>query len=86
MENLNLIDKILNYYFHLVRDLIRKNHNSRYIETFGHQNRSKKSSLVSMLLHHITIDSFTHLKTFHEGAWSPYSSIMDCYKFFGTPL
>jgi hypothetical protein len=56
----NLKDELPNYYFHLVKELIRKNHNSRYIENFGHQNPSKKSSLVSMLLHHITIDSFTH--------------------------
>jgi hypothetical protein len=47
MENLNLKDELLNYYFHLVKDLIRKNQNSRYIENFGHQNLSKKSSLVS---------------------------------------
>jgi hypothetical protein len=60
MENLNLKDELLNYYFHLVKDLIRKNHNSKYIQNFGHQNLSKKSSLVSMLLHHITIESFTH--------------------------
>jgi hypothetical protein len=60
MENLNLKDELLNYYFHLVKDLIKKNQNSRYIEKFGHQNPSKKSSLVLMLLCHITIDSFTH--------------------------
>jgi hypothetical protein len=60
MENLNLKDDVLNYYFHLVKDLIRKNHNSRYIENFGHQNPSKKSFLVLMLLHHITIECFTH--------------------------
>jgi hypothetical protein len=29
------------------------------MENFGHQNLSKKSTLVSMLLHHITIESFT---------------------------
>jgi hypothetical protein len=38
-----------------------------------------------MLLHHITIESFTHLKTLYEGAWSPYSLIMN-YKFLGIPL
>jgi hypothetical protein len=59
MENLNLKDEVLNYYFHLVKDLIRKNHNSRYIENFGHQKPSKKSS-VSMLFRHITIESCTH--------------------------
>jgi type IV secretory pathway VirB3-like protein len=32
IENLNLKYELLNYYFHLVKDLIRKNHNSRYIE------------------------------------------------------
>jgi hypothetical protein len=60
MENLNLKDELLNYYFHFVKDFIKKNLNSRYIENFGHQNLSKKSSLVSMLLHHITVESFTH--------------------------
>ncbi len=60
MENLNLKDELLNYYFHFEKDLIRKNHNSRYIEKFDHQNLSKKSSLVLMLLHHITIEFFTH--------------------------
>ncbi len=39
-----------------------------------------------MLSHHITIESFTHLKTLYEGEWSPYSLIMDCYKFLGTHL
>jgi hypothetical protein len=29
----------------------KKNHNSRYIKKFGHQNPSKKSSLVSMSPH-----------------------------------
>jgi hypothetical protein len=60
MEKLNLKDELLNYYFHSIKDLIRKNHNSRYVENFGHQNFSKKSFLISMLLHHITIESFTH--------------------------
>jgi hypothetical protein len=60
MDNLNLKDELLNYYFHSIKDLIRKNHNSRYIKTFGHQNLSKKSSLLSMLLHHITLSPFTH--------------------------
>jgi hypothetical protein len=42
-----------------------------------------------MLSHHITIESFNHLYIYiyiYEGAWSPYSLIMDCYKFLGTPL
>jgi len=60
MENLNLKDELLNYHFHSVKDLIKKNHNSRYIENFDHQNSFKKSSLVLMLLHHITIEFFTH--------------------------
>jgi hypothetical protein len=60
MENLNLKDELLNYYFHSVKDLRRKHHNSRYIENFGHQNLYKKFALVSMLLHHITIEPFTH--------------------------
>jgi len=85
MDNLNLEDELLNYYFHSVNDLIRKNHNSRYIKKIGHQNPSKKSSLVSMLLHHITIESFIHFKTLYEGACSPYSLIMD-YKFLCIPL
>jgi hypothetical protein len=38
------------------KELIRKNHNSKYIENFDHQNPSKKSSLVSTLPHHITIE------------------------------
>jgi hypothetical protein len=53
---------------------------------FGHQNLSKMSSLVSLLSHHITIESLTHYKALYEGAWSPYSLIMDCYIFLGTPL
>jgi hypothetical protein len=61
MENFNLKYELLKYYFHSVKDLIRKNHNSKYRrKKIGHQNPSKKSSLVSMLLHHITIESFTH--------------------------
>jgi hypothetical protein len=35
-----------------------KNHNSRYIEKFGHQNPLKNISLISMLPHHIIIESF----------------------------
>jgi hypothetical protein len=31
-----------------------------YIEKINHQDPSKKSSLVSMLSHHIIIESFTH--------------------------
>jgi hypothetical protein len=38
----------------------KENHNSKYIENFHHQNPFKKSSLISMLYHHITIESFTH--------------------------
>jgi hypothetical protein len=60
MENLNLKDEFLNYYFCWIKDLIRKNHNSSYIDNFDHQNPSKNSSLISMLSHHITIESFTH--------------------------
>jgi hypothetical protein len=60
MENLNLKNELLNYYFHSVKDLIKKNNNSKYIKKFGHQNPFKMSSLVSILLHHITIESFTH--------------------------
>jgi hypothetical protein len=51
MENLNLKYELLNYFFHLMG----KTHNSKYIEKFGHQNPLKKSSLVSMLPHHIII-------------------------------
>ncbi len=47
----------------LNKDLIRKNHNWRYIKKIGHQNPPKMSSLVSMLSHHIAIESFTHEKT-----------------------
>ncbi len=36
-----------------------KNHNSKYIGKFGHQNPFKKSSLISMLPHHIIIESST---------------------------
>ncbi len=39
-----------------------------------------------MLSHHITVESLTHSKTLYESAWSPYSSIMDYYRFLGTPL
>jgi hypothetical protein len=39
-----------------------------------------------MLSHHTTIESFIHYKPLYEGAWSPYSLIMDCYKFLETPL
>jgi hypothetical protein len=60
MENLNLKDEIFNNYFCYIEDLIKKNHNSRYIENFDRQNPFKKSSLVSMLSHHITIESFIH--------------------------
>jgi hypothetical protein len=61
MENLILKDELLNYYFGSIKDLINlKYHNSKYMEFFCHQNPSKMSSLVSMLLHHITIESFTH--------------------------
>jgi hypothetical protein len=86
MENFNLKDELLNYYFHSINDLIRKNHNSRYIENFGHQNPSKKSSLVSMLLHHITIEYIINLKKLYEGAWNPNSLIMDYYMFLVIPL
>jgi hypothetical protein len=41
MENLNLKYEFLNYNFHSIKDLIRKNHNSKYIKKFGHQNPSK---------------------------------------------
>jgi hypothetical protein len=34
------------------------------MDNFDHQNPSKNSSLVSMLLHHITIESFTHEKIY----------------------
>jgi hypothetical protein len=44
----------------LIKHLIIKNHNLKYIEKFNHQNPSKKSSLISMLSHYITIESFTH--------------------------
>jgi hypothetical protein len=59
MENLKLKDELLNYYF-CIKDLIKKNRNSSYINNFDFQNLSKNSSLVSMLLHHITIESLTH--------------------------
>jgi hypothetical protein len=62
METLNLRNELLNYYFHLIKDLLKKNHNSRYIENFDYQNPSKTSSLISMLSHHITIECFTHQK------------------------
>jgi hypothetical protein len=52
----------------------------------GHQNPSKNSFLVSMLSHRITIESFYSLKKLYESAWSPYSLIMECYKFLGIPL
>jgi hypothetical protein len=60
MENINLKNELLNYYFHQVKDLIKKHHNSNYIEIFYHQNPSKKSSLASMVSHHIAIESFIH--------------------------
>jgi len=59
MENLKLKYELLNYYF-CIKDLIKKNRNSSYINNFDFQNLSKNSSLVSMLLHHITIESLTH--------------------------
>ncbi len=31
MENLNLKDRLLNYYFFKIKDLTRKNHNVKYI-------------------------------------------------------
>jgi hypothetical protein len=55
-ENLNLKNELLKYYFCEIKDFIIKNHIWRYIENFGHQNPSKKPSLLSMLPHHITID------------------------------
>ncbi len=39
-----------------------------------------------MLLHHIIIEFFAHLKTLYENAWNAYSLIMDYYKFLGTLL
>jgi hypothetical protein len=39
-----------------------------------------------MISHHITIESFIHYFFFNEGAWCPYSLIMDYYRFLGTPL
>jgi len=39
-----------------------------------------------MLPHHITIEFFIRQKTLYEGAWSPYSLIMDYYRFLGIPL
>jgi len=42
MENLNMEIKLLNYYFGEINYLIRKNHNSIYIENFDHQNPSQK--------------------------------------------
>jgi len=68
------------------KGLNKKNHNSRYIENFGHQNLSKKISLILMFLHQITIESFTHYKTLYEEVWSLYSLIMDCYKFLSILL
>jgi hypothetical protein len=62
MENFNLKYKLLNYYFHSRKDLMGKNHNSRYIENFDYQNPFKKSSLISMLSHCIIIESFTQYK------------------------
>jgi hypothetical protein len=60
MENLNLKDEVLRYYFCSIKDVTTKNHSTRYIENFGHQNPSKKSSLVSMLQHPITIEFFIY--------------------------
>jgi len=57
-----------------------------YLENFDYQNPLIFFSLVSMLSHQITIKSFIRLKLLYEGAWSPYSLIMDCYMFLGTPL
>jgi hypothetical protein len=61
----------------------RKSPNSRYIEKLGHKNPSQKS-LVSMSPPHIVIESFIHYIYIYiyDDALSPYSSIMDCYRFF----
>jgi hypothetical protein len=56
MENFNLKYKLLNYYFHSRKDLMGKNHNSRYIEKFGLQNPLQIFSLVPILSHHIIIE------------------------------
>jgi hypothetical protein len=56
------------------------------MKIFDHENPSKMSSLVSMLPHHITSESFIHAKTLYKSAWSPYSLIMDYYRFLGTLL
>jgi hypothetical protein len=34
-----------------------------------------------MLSHNIIIQCFIQKKTLYESAWSPYSLIMDCFKF-----
>jgi len=39
-----------------------------------------------MLSHHITIEPFIHKKKIYEGAWNPYSLIMDRYRFLNILL
>jgi len=56
MKKINLKDEFLKYY---IQSTLKKLY-SKYIKNFEHQNSFKKSSLVSMLSHHITIGSFTH--------------------------
>jgi len=86
MENINLKNELLNYYFHSIKDSIKKTIIQATWKILVTKTLPKMSSLVSLLLHHITIESFTHYNTLYEGAWSPYSLIMDCYIFLGTLL
>jgi hypothetical protein len=60
MKKINLKDEFSKILFLLNKGLNKKKLYSKYIKNFEHQNSFKKSSLVSMLSHHITIESFTH--------------------------
>jgi hypothetical protein len=62
MENLNLKYELPNYYFHKRKDLMGKNHNSKYIKKFDHRNPPKNSSIISMLPQHIIIEYFNYYK------------------------
>ncbi len=86
MENLNLKVDFLNYIFRQINNLIRKNLNSKYIKKLGHQNPSQNPPWYQCYHIILPLSPLFTKKTLYEGAWSPYSLIMDYYKFLGTPL
>jgi hypothetical protein len=86
MENLNLKYEILNYYFRSIKDFIKTTIIQGTWKILITKTFPKCFPWYQCYYIILPLSSLLIRKTLYEGAWSPYSLIMDCYIFLATPL